>query len=486
MRFSILHISDLHQDLRDEIPNTWLLDSLARDIERFSTSDPAILRPSVCIVSGDIVYGISGTAPNSATELTRQYTLAHDFLVELCDKFFDGDRDRVVILPGNHDVDYSQVIASGAFVPVPAAPEEKRRLVSELFSPNSNLRWTWGRIEFFRIDDTTKYNNRLKSFADMYERFYLGRRTYPLDPQTQYDIFDYPSLGLSVVALNSCHNNDPMNRAGSINPTAMAAAYRQIRNPSRSGWVIAATWHHNFAGGLFHEDFLDPGFLQLLIEGGASLGFHGHQHRSDCFDERYKLGDKPRKITIVSAGTLCAEPKGLSPGVPRSYNVVELDTEAWRGKVHLRQMVNQMQSMPVWGPGLFVDTNASFMNFDLSRPVSSRPPNLDVELALERASDFLGKAQWTDVLIELKNHHNHPMARRMLVRSLQELRDDRLTIETLREPQSLEESVLVGGAILESGTLIEIKQFLSLSYIVQSADASIGHIVTRLQRRLAT
>jgi hypothetical protein len=43
MRFSILHISDLHRDLRDEINNTWLLDSLRNDLAQFSQQDPQIL-----------------------------------------------------------------------------------------------------------------------------------------------------------------------------------------------------------------------------------------------------------------------------------------------------------------------------------------------------------------------------------------------------------------------------------------------------------
>ena len=35
MRFSILHISDLHRDLTDEIDNRWLLDSLENDSRQF-------------------------------------------------------------------------------------------------------------------------------------------------------------------------------------------------------------------------------------------------------------------------------------------------------------------------------------------------------------------------------------------------------------------------------------------------------------------
>ena len=63
MRFSALHISDLHRDLSDEVDNPWLLESLARDFEQFRGQDPEIMRPTLCIVSGDLVYGVK---PNAA------------------------------------------------------------------------------------------------------------------------------------------------------------------------------------------------------------------------------------------------------------------------------------------------------------------------------------------------------------------------------------------------------------------------------------
>jgi hypothetical protein len=57
MRFSILHISDLHSDLTDEIDNKWLLDSLNNDFNQFEKQTPTIARPSLSIVSGDFIFG---------------------------------------------------------------------------------------------------------------------------------------------------------------------------------------------------------------------------------------------------------------------------------------------------------------------------------------------------------------------------------------------------------------------------------------------
>jgi 3',5'-cyclic AMP phosphodiesterase CpdA len=104
MKFSILHISDLHRDLTNQLGNAPLLESLVRDVEqRYSTNDPPITKPVICIVSGDLVYGAKAGSPHFAAELTRQYNQAIELLVGIADGLFEGDRQRVVLVPGNHD-----------------------------------------------------------------------------------------------------------------------------------------------------------------------------------------------------------------------------------------------------------------------------------------------------------------------------------------------------------------------------------------------
>jgi len=83
MQFSVLHISDLHRDLNDEVNNTWLLDSLENDFANYRTQIPPILLPSLCVVSGDLVYGVSARNPNFSDEIKRQYSQAEEFLTGL-------------------------------------------------------------------------------------------------------------------------------------------------------------------------------------------------------------------------------------------------------------------------------------------------------------------------------------------------------------------------------------------------------------------
>ncbi len=140
MRFSILHISDLHRDLSDEIENVSLLESLRNDFDQFEKQIPAIQAPSLAIVTGDLVYGVSPGRVDAEKELQRQYEQAKEFLVGLADQFFGGRRDRIVILPGNHDVCYNDVMASSKRLAIPSKASERAQLVNQLFSARGPIR----------------------------------------------------------------------------------------------------------------------------------------------------------------------------------------------------------------------------------------------------------------------------------------------------------------------------------------------------------
>lgn len=481
--FSILHVSDLHRDATDEVDNPSLLESLERDVGEYGQQDPKIPKPALCIVSGDLVRGVKPGISDGGAELTRQYAQAEEFLVGMADRFFDGDRNRIILLPGNHDVGYDDVMGSVSRIAIPADPLQRIALVTELFKPKSRLRWSWSELCFFRITDEDRYRDRFRYFAATYDRFYQGRRTFLLAPDQQYGVFDFHDLGFCVLALNSCYDNDPLHKVGAFNPTSVTEGSRALRATERTGWLAAAAWHHNLSGAPTQDDRLDVEVLQLLIDAGVSLGFHGHQHLPDCVEERYRIGPSGRKMTIVSASTLCAGPDNLSPGVPRSYNVVELDTGAWSGRVHQRQMVNRLFNLPVWGPGHFIATNQSYVDFDLSKPLADRPAGLDLQLAIEQADKLLGSHNWSEAAELLGRIKDAPVARPLLLKALGELGDSRRTMAMLWPPLTNGEAVAIGGAILESGTTEQAEAFLHLDLVCANPDASVRDMSRRVQQR---
>ena len=101
----VLHISDLHRDPTNPISNGILLDSLERDRDQYTASeDPRISEPNFIVVSGDIVQGVKHSDPSAESNLRKQYHEALEFLNSLTLRFARGEKDRVIIVPGNHDV----------------------------------------------------------------------------------------------------------------------------------------------------------------------------------------------------------------------------------------------------------------------------------------------------------------------------------------------------------------------------------------------
>lgn len=478
--FSVLHISDLHRDPSDPVGNDALLVSLMRDAASYAEAVPPIKAPTLCVVTGDLVYGVQPTASHADDKLARQYAEAERFLIGLADEFFGGDRERVILLPGNHDVSYFDVFGSSVPLPTPSMPTDRAKLLAEFFAGSSTLRWSWSDLCFYRIDNQRRYERRLEQFAITFDRFYQGTRVYPRSEEEHYSVFDFPELAFALVALSSCHRNDPWNRTGSFHPTALSSACREALDGSRLGWLLAAAWHHSVTGKPPHADFLDSSFLQNLIDAGVSLGFHGHQHFPDCVDERFRLAPKARKMTLISASTLCGSPMSLKAGVPRSFNVVELDGERMLGRVHQRQMTNDLYTVPMWGPGHFVSTGDSFVDFEICRPLATRPPQLDSSLALEHANVLAAQGRWQDAMTDLDAFKYHALSRPLLVRALHEVDDPSPLLEALGSPRTPAEAVAMGAAILQHGTSAQAVDLLpSLAALI--GDASVREIAARLR-----
>ena len=481
MRFSVLHLSDLHRGSSCDTQNEPLIESLRCDADRFAREQPETPRPSICVVSGDLVYGVAPSATEEDAQ--AQYDQALSFLVALADALFAGNHERLVVVPGNHDVSFPDVRGSAEHVGIPNDPAEKSLLVRELRAGNSHLRWSWQELCFYRIADPARYERRLAHFARLYDAFYAGARTFALAPSEQYAVFDYPDLKFTVLGLSSCYRNDPWRRIGAFHPVALSKALAALREPSRIGMLAAAVWHHCLTGGPEQDDYLDMGPLQTLIDEGVSMCFHGHGHFPELADQQLHLGSQSRGIKIIGASTLSSGPADLQPGVPRSYNVVEVDTSSWTGRIHLRQMTNADFDLPVWGPGYFTSAGAACVGFSLSKPLHERPAMLDAHLALEKADSLLGQRRWADAVDILKDLRHVPDARPFLTQALGELRDPRRTIEVLWPPLGVADAVLVGGAILEAGTSAEARDFLSLGRLSASPDASVREILRRVRER---
>lgn len=480
MRLSVLHISDLHRDPDNPIRNNVLLDSLENDRRHYADEEtPAVRSPDLIIVSGDIIQGIRPDAPDPEKRLREQYQEALDFLGRLTGRFLGGDRSRVIVVPGNHDVSAYHFEKSLRRVDI--LPDRKKSLVTQLFSPGSLLRWSWPGFDLYEIADQALYEQRLAAFAEFYAAFYSGTRTYELDPSRQLDIFDYPAFDLTVAGFSSCHNNDLFNRQGAIHPACIADAGTRLRSRSYQDRLRIAVWHHNAEGLPAHSDYIDPDLVQNLIDRGFSLGFHGHQHRPQFLDTRFRHGTD-RRIAIISAGTLCG---GASFQFGRAYNVVELDTEKRTGRLHVREMQNDNLSLPIWGRRALPPNTSAYYDFQYDPPPEpTGHPNANTA-ALIQAQKFYDLADYrkaADVLAPVAA--SDELARPLLLDCLVRLRDIPALIARFDPPASEAEAIHVMDALWAEGKRARLDEVLKLPLIAESADLSVIEMRRKFAARL--
>jgi hypothetical protein len=336
----VMHISDLHRSLEEPITNPELLAALERDIARHHSENPPIGYPEALIVSGDIVRGAPLGEIRAEAIIKEQYERAEEFLAGLTDLIFDGDRGRVVVCPGNHDVDWNLSLRAMRRIDRDRYPEDVMRALS---APGSNLRWSWSECALYEIADEPLYASRMDQYWEFLHRFYEGFGVLQLPADSHepllVELFDKRVL---VAAFNSCVNNDCFQRRGEIHPEAVSQLHLDLVDRSWAYELKIAIWHHNTAGPPNADDYLNVEQIRSLVDFGFRLGLHGHQHRSEVTFHELHLPER-QSMAVLSAGSLAAGQPELPRGANRQYSLLELRDDLLGARVHLREVESGAQ-----------------------------------------------------------------------------------------------------------------------------------------------
>ena len=85
---------------------------------------------------------------------------------------------------------------------------------------------------------------------------------------------------------------------------------------------------------------------------------------------------------MISAGTLCGSASYRSFG--RAYNVVKLDRAAHRGRLHVREMLNDDLQLPIWGRRALPPETTTHLAFTFDPPPAPlRAPHRETADLLE-------------------------------------------------------------------------------------------------------
>lgn len=384
-------------------------------------------------------------------------------------------------MPGNHDVSDHHFRRSLVPINTDIESSAKKQLVQELFSQHSRFRWSWSELALYKIEDASMYSQRFAAFTDFYNRFYECQRSYVTDPANQFDIFDFPDWKFSITGFCSCYNNDLLNRQGMVHPDCVAEAGRRLRASRYQGWLRMAVWHHNIAGSPLQVDYLDPDLVQNLVDGGFSLGFHGHQHKPQFLDTRFQYGSN-RRITTISAGTLCGS---AAPRFGRAYNLIELDVENGSGHLFVREMQNDNLQLPIWGARAMSSNSGGGIAFGFDPPPEPfSNPNHNTIL-LVQAQDLIHDGAYREAAHILSRiTESEKLARRLLLECLIELEDAQEIIATFDPPEGVAEVIALMNSLWDQNMRNRLAEVLDLPLVAKSNDPSVIEMRQKYLMRL--
>ena len=331
--FSIMHISDLHRSSREPITNDTLVAALLGDRDRYSIETPEIRRPDAIVVSGDMIRGVT-VCDDYRAEIRRQYEVTLDLLVKLTDRFLEGDRRRVVIVPGNHDCCWNTARSTMSTV---ESEKEPTDIEGALRATDSPYRWSWADRRLYEIGDRHAYRRRFDAYWDFVESFYRNADVErPIDRERGFNLFELDDGQILVAGFESLHGNDCFSARGAIADGTVSRCDLALRDSRNRYRLRVAVWHHSIYGPPERMDYMDVKAVYEMIGLGFRLGLHGHQHYAET--AVHYLHQTDAAMAVVGAGSLCAGGRELPRGIDRQYNIVVLNDQYDGARVHVREM----------------------------------------------------------------------------------------------------------------------------------------------------
>jgi formylglycine-generating enzyme required for sulfatase activity/3',5'-cyclic AMP phosphodiesterase CpdA len=288
-----LHLSDLH--FRASEQNRWneniVLRALLVDLRERMASDG--LRPDLILVSGDIAF--SGKP--------EEYALARQFFDDLLGAL-GLSKERLFIVPGNHDVDRSAITRGAATI---AASLNDRQSIAEVLTAD---------------DDRRLIMRRFNSYADFVNSYLAGHQAFDDEHYFYAQQLDLKAGPVAVLGLNSAWLSGSDQDLGHL-----ALGERQVRQALESvgkGNLRIALLHHPLE---WCQEF-DRNDCEPLLMQACDLILHGHLHRTGLLS----LTTPDAGAMVIAAGA-CYETRQY----PNGYNLVQFNVEAGQGTVYLRR-----------------------------------------------------------------------------------------------------------------------------------------------------
>lgn len=470
-KYSILHISDIHRGPNSDLNN--LYESLVNDSMVYESE--GIVKPSIIVVSGDIAEGANGDRAEAI--IKQQYQEVGEFLDKLTTYFLNGDKRRLIMVPGNHDMnrEMSKVCMREYALKKDDNPKQIKKHTSK--------RWSWEDLKFYEITDVEAYAKRFDLFVDFYNSFYGGIRSITGNPETFSDVVDLEDYGISFALFNSCYRLDHLRYCGEIYPASVTHLAPQLRHLDRKGRLIAGVWHHHTQGLPEEDNYMDYRVLPSLIEQGVHIGLFGHQHFSQIINHYMNATDN-RELLLISSGSLYGGHKQLVTGYSRQYNIIEVDIQGAEAEitVNVRKDNQPDYDIPSWGISPVGNAN---LDGKYRHTIKLNIPSED-EQVLEIDNQAKLTGDYTTALRNLSAHHSKYYRYNELADTyLPKVKMQSVElISILRHPQTEAQAIMLIAAAEQSRNWQLVREVLNEPYVKNSKSTMVKEYRDRLQTKL--
>ena len=363
-----LHLSDWHEGYKEEsvydrnVVRQQLVDDIRERTRRISNRGD-LDKIDFIVFSGDAAFsGKKG-----------QYSQVEGFFDQILEASgLQGQRDRLFIVPGNHDLEDEALEELGG--------DSKKQLNTE-----SKALGTW--IDQYLDPCSGKHNLLLHPFSS-YRDFVHG---YTGQDQPSYASFKSlecdNGVKVALLGLNSALMARRKNERGKIDDLQkLIVGEPQVDSRLRDIGghdVKIAVMHHP----LNWLCFEDQNKIRPLLTGNFHFLLYGHRHKYEASD----VVDRQGNCVILAAGATYESREHLN-----SYNLVHYDPVTNQGKVYLRRWDNDLRQ---WVKAPFLSgTNVVYSGCYQFPPLSPIP---------RQTLEKIGDEKWEDEerQIKLEDHY---------------------------------------------------------------------------------
>jgi WD40 repeat protein/uncharacterized protein YjbI with pentapeptide repeats/3',5'-cyclic AMP phosphodiesterase CpdA len=263
-----------------------LLSRLIEDLETLKDEAGQALRPDLVLLTGDLAEWGRRTELNDA--LTFLQGLA---------KFLRLGPDRVVLIPGNHDVN--------------------RDLCRAYFDTCAGN----------ELRPQEPFWEKWSPFVAVFRQFYGDTPGVSMTPDQPWSFFEVPELQAVVAALNSTmkESHRPKDHYGWVGEAQIRWFAEQLAPYRKRGWWRLAAVHHNVRPGPVpaDENLRDAERFRRWLEPLVHAVFHGHTHDG-------KLDWLSQRVPILATGSAAVKKSARPPEVPNQYQLVRFWPDHFR------------------------------------------------------------------------------------------------------------------------------------------------------------